>query len=188
MLSRQHHHRSASLWARCAKSLSHVRLFKTPWTVARQAPLSVGFSRWGYWSGLPFPPSGDLPHPGIEPMSLTSPVLAGGFFTASATYAALYYRTTLDEPIPLFTHSLFVLSRCSEGYSRLKVLFKSRSQRIQGNQWGNSLYGAPNTPRTRHWIPVREKWKTGYMKRQKAIHIHTHCQRDTSTRAQVPAT
>ena len=54
----------------CAKSLSHVRLFGTPWAVARQAPLSVGFSREEYWSGLPCPPPGDLPDPGIEPVCL----------------------------------------------------------------------------------------------------------------------
>ena len=52
--------------------------FATPWTAARQAPLSVGFSRQEYWSGLPFPSPGDLPNPGIKPMS---PALAGGFFT-----------------------------------------------------------------------------------------------------------
>ena len=47
-------------------SLSHVQLFATPWTVAYQAPLSMGFSRQGYWSGLPFPSPGDLPNPEIE--------------------------------------------------------------------------------------------------------------------------
>ena len=52
-----------------AKSLSHVRLFATPWTVAYQAPPSVGFFRQEYWSGLPFPSPGDLPNPGIEPRS-----------------------------------------------------------------------------------------------------------------------
>ena len=51
------------------KSLSRVRLFATPWTVAHQAPLSMGFSRQEYWSGLPFPSPGDLPDPGIEPRS-----------------------------------------------------------------------------------------------------------------------
>ena len=60
------------------QSLSHVRLFATPWTVARQPPLSMGFSQQGYWSGLPFPPPGHLPEPGIEPVS---PALSGGFFT-----------------------------------------------------------------------------------------------------------
>ena len=54
-----------------------------PWTVAHQAPLSVGFSSQEYWSGLPFPPAGDLPDPGIKPTSLVTPALAGGFFTLS---------------------------------------------------------------------------------------------------------
>ena len=49
--------------------LSHIRLFATPWTVAHQASLSTGFSRQKYWSGLPCPPPGDLPNPGIEPRS-----------------------------------------------------------------------------------------------------------------------
>ena len=53
----------------CVKSLSRVRLFATPWTVAYQAPPSMGFSRQEYWSGLPFPFPGDLPDPGIEPGS-----------------------------------------------------------------------------------------------------------------------
>ena len=48
------------------KSLSHVQLFATPWTVAPQAPPSMGFSRQEYWSGLPFPSPGDLPDPGIK--------------------------------------------------------------------------------------------------------------------------
>ena len=56
-----------------------------PWTVARQAPLSMGFSRQEYWSGLSFPPPGDLPDPGVRP---ASPALAGGFFTTSTTWEA----------------------------------------------------------------------------------------------------
>ena len=56
-----------------------VQLFVTPWTVAHQAPLSMGFSRQEYLSGLPFSSSEDLPHPEIEHRS---PALAGGFFTA----------------------------------------------------------------------------------------------------------
>ena len=55
------------------------------WTAVRQAPLSMGFSRQEYWHGLPFPPAGDLPDPGIEPTALRSPALAGRFFTTSAT-------------------------------------------------------------------------------------------------------
>ena len=53
------------------KSLSHVQLFVTPWTVAYQAPPSMQFSKQEYWSGLPFPSPGDLPNPGIEPESPT---------------------------------------------------------------------------------------------------------------------
>ena len=63
---------------------SCVELFTTLWTVARQAPLSMGFSRQEYWSGLPCPPLGDLPDPGIEPESLKSPALAGRVFTTTA--------------------------------------------------------------------------------------------------------
>ena len=64
-----------------AQLLSHVRLFGTPWTVARPAPLYMEFSRQEYWSGLSFPTPGDLPNPETEPVSLVSPVLAGRFLT-----------------------------------------------------------------------------------------------------------
>ena len=59
---------------------SRVCLFVTLWTVGRQALLSMRFSRQEYWSGLPYPPPGDLPYPGIKSVSLISPALAGGFF------------------------------------------------------------------------------------------------------------
>ena len=67
---------------------SHVQLFATLRTVALQGPLSMGFLRQEYWSGLPFPSPGDLPNPGIEPTSLMSPALVGGFFTTSAHWEA----------------------------------------------------------------------------------------------------
>ena len=60
--------------------LSHVQLFVTPWTVARQAPLSMEFSRQEYWGGLPFHALRDLPDRGVQPMSLASPALAGELF------------------------------------------------------------------------------------------------------------
>ena len=66
----------------CACTVSHVQLFVTPWTVACQAPLSMGFPREEYWSGWPFPSPGNLPNPGIEP---GSPTLAGGFLPSWAT-------------------------------------------------------------------------------------------------------
>ena len=70
------------------KSLSRVRLFATPWTVAYQSPQSMEFSRQEYWSVLPCLPPGDLPDPGIKPTSLMSPALAGGFFTTRASCVA----------------------------------------------------------------------------------------------------
>ena len=65
----------------CAPMLSCVQFFVTPWTIAHKAPLSLGLSRQEYWSGLPCPPPGNLPHPGIKPASPLSPALAGRFFT-----------------------------------------------------------------------------------------------------------
>ena len=69
-----------------------------PWTVACQAPLSMGFPRQEYWSGLSFPSPGDLPDPGMESVS---PALAGGFFTHCATREAqLSLCTTATDPAP----------------------------------------------------------------------------------------
>ena len=68
-----------------------------PWTVAHQAPLSMGFPRQEYLSGLPFPSPGDLPHPGTEPASPKSPALADGFFTTEPP----------GKPLPQFTLNLF---------------------------------------------------------------------------------
>ena len=67
----------------CVCMLSCVQLFVTTRTVAYQALLSIGFSRQEYWSGLPFPPLGNLPDPGMEPESPASPVIAGIFFTTA---------------------------------------------------------------------------------------------------------
>ena len=77
--------------------LSHVRLFVTPWTLAREAPLFLEFSRQEYWKGLPFPPPEDLPDARIKPRS---PALAGGFFTTGPPgkpmhmYTQIYYTYT----------------------------------------------------------------------------------------------
>ena len=67
----------------------------TPWTVAHQGPLSMGFLRQEHWSGLPCPPPGDFPHTGLKPASLTSPALAVVFFTTSATWESPYCITLL---------------------------------------------------------------------------------------------
>ena len=73
----------------CAKSLQSCPTLCDLWTVAHQAPLSMGFSRQEYWSEFPCPPPGDLPDPGIEPESLESPALAGRFFTTSVLWGSL---------------------------------------------------------------------------------------------------
>ena len=91
---------------------SLVQLFATPWTVAHQSSLPMRFSRQEYWSVLPFPPPGDLPDPGFEPVSLMSPALAGGFFTTSASW----------EPICLFTGvGCHFLLQCMEVKSESEV-------------------------------------------------------------------
>ena len=78
-----------NIWNELACLLSHfscIWLFATLWTIAWQPLLSMGFSRQDYSSGLPCPPPGDLPNPGMKPVSLMSPALAGGFFTTSTTW------------------------------------------------------------------------------------------------------
>ena len=71
-------------------SVAQSCLFETPWTVAHQVPLSMEFSRQEYWSELLFPPPGDLRDPGIEPVSPTSPALAGRFFTTEPPGKPMY--------------------------------------------------------------------------------------------------
>ena len=102
-------HRKSSQWSQCSQwsrsrcflefpcflydpvlsCLIHVQLFAVLWTIALQVHLSMGFSRQEYWSGLPCPPSGDLPDTGIKPLSLMSPALASRFFITSTTWESL---------------------------------------------------------------------------------------------------
>ena len=83
---------TCSVYHACVlRGFSRVQLFVTLWTVARQAPLSTGFSRQEHGSGLPCSPPGDLPDPGIELVSLMSPPLAGGFFTITAASGTSLY-------------------------------------------------------------------------------------------------
>ena len=82
--------------------LSRVQLFAASWTVAHQSPLSMEFSRQEFYSSLPFPTPGDLSNPGMEPVSLVSPALAGRFFTTT-----LYLRSLsrLDSTSPKLPRS-----------------------------------------------------------------------------------
>ena len=80
--------------------LNRVQLFATPWTVARKSPLSMGFFRQNYRCGLPFPPPGNLPDPGIVPKSLVSPALAGGFFSTSTIWRCTNPTATIYTGFP----------------------------------------------------------------------------------------
>ena len=103
---------------KCVCVLSHfscVRLFATLWTVASQTPLSMGFSRQEYWSESPCPPPGHLPSSRMEPVSLVSSALAGGFFTTRASWEAHGNNST--------SHLL-----CARG----------RAQYATGGEWRNS--------------------------------------------------
>ena len=98
-----------SLHACIPSRFSHVQLFATLWTIAHQAPLSMDFSRQEYWSGLPCPPPGDLPDPGIE--TNVSYVSCTGFFTTSATWEAHSWSHPLLIP-DLFLLILIPLGKC----------------------------------------------------------------------------
>ena len=86
--------------------ICHVQLFATLWIVVHQAPLPMGFFRWEYWSGLPFPSPGDLPDPGIKP---TSPV-----------FPALQVHSLPVEP-STFTHQILVNAMCQESSCCLRT-------------------------------------------------------------------
>ena len=92
--------RSYFVGRRKVKSLSRVRLFVTPWTVAHQAPPSMGFSRQEYWSGLPFPSPGHLPDPGLEPRS---PALQADVLTSEPpgkpSIEDNYRRVSISQPL-----------------------------------------------------------------------------------------
>ena len=101
------------------RSFGHVQLTATPWTEAHQAPLSMGFPSQEYWSGLPCPPPRDLPDLGIELASLSSPTLAGRFFTSSNTWdnllSGLKIYSVLSENnlIQLSSTNIYQQLRCS---------------------------------------------------------------------------
>ena len=110
-----------------------VRLFVTLWTVVRQAPLSMGFSRQECWGGLPRPPPGDLLAPGIKPTSLMSPAVAGRFFTTSTTW----------EPCALFTGGYV------EAWSRERKSCWTQEPGRQPRVQHCRLGGVQRTPRIR---------------------------------------
>ena len=118
---------------------SHVWLFALLWTVTHQAPLSMGFSRQEYWSGLPCPPPRILRDPGIEPWSLMSPALATWFFITSATWEALNIICLLT--ITKFKN--FPQNKLAEAW--LESESKTRSV-VSDSLWPHRLYSPWNSP------------------------------------------
>ena len=112
-----------------------VWLFATLWIVACQAPLSMGFSRQEYWSGLPSPPPGSLPYPGIEVMSLMSPALSGRFFTSSTSWEAPIKGC---EVVKLLSHvQLFVIPWTVVYQAPLSMAFSRQEY------WSGLLFPSP---------------------------------------------
>ena len=119
----------------CAKSLHsrHVLLFAILWSTAHQSPLSMGFSRQDYWSGLPFPSPGDLPDPRIEPESLKSPVLTGRFFTISTTWNIIGLILCLTVLICILLNISEAEPHLKWVVSLLTCLFKSSAYFVTGS-------------------------------------------------------
>ena len=112
------------LWWSLACLLSRVQLFVIPWTVACQAPRSAEFSRQEDWSRLPFPPLGDLPHPGIEP---ESPALAGRFFTTEPPGKP---TVCIQSPRIFITKAHFQVPSKNLGWCQESVFLNNCPQRI----------------------------------------------------------
>ena len=110
---------------------NQVQLFAILWTIARQAPLSMGFSRQEYWSALPFPSPGDLPNPETELTSLKSPALAGGSFTTSATWEIVVQKMPAKQAViyPIIIIAKFSSSQPSLLQPLLWVIFSYKQQR-----------------------------------------------------------
>ena len=130
------------------KSLSRVRLFVTPRTAAHQAPLSIGFSRQEYWSGLPFPPPGHLPNPGIKP---TSPALQADALTSELPgkpyliIREMQIKTTMRYQLPSFTMAVIKKQKImsfGEKVEKLELLCtaggKVKWYSYYGKQYGGS--------------------------------------------------
>ena len=104
-----------------ARSLHSCPTLYDPMDCPCQIPVSKGFSRQGYWSGLPFSPPGDLPDSGIEPASLKSPVLAGGFFNISTTWPQVFFSIALVTFFPSSICYLLIMAvvDCLPSFDRI---------------------------------------------------------------------
>ena len=115
--------------------------FVTPWTVAYQAALSMGFSRQEYCSELPFPTSEDLPNPGIKPTSLVSPALAGGFFTIVPPGKPFYFLFCIFQiGAPVGCHCLLLCVKV-KSESEVAQSHPTYSDRMDCSLPGSSIHG-----------------------------------------------
>ena len=140
--------------------LSRVRLFATPWTVACQAPPSMGFSRQVYWSELPFPSPGDLPDPEIKALS---PSLAGGFFTMELS-GKPHRRSALTQKLSSKKHRGFT-SSSKRGKDTQGNIMKEAQHRDLGLGLGCISFWAPSSHNFGREMlnPGRNRCKFGIM-------------------------
>ena len=138
------------------KLLSHVRLFVTPWTVACQAPLSMGFSRQEYWSGLPFSSPGELPDPGIKPRS---PGLQAGSLLSEPPEKPFFFKKCIIY-VPKDTHQNFQPTTLSTALAskhlqlkvKIKYVFYDLLVAIENYIWGKMNQVSVSKPH--HWTSL----------------------------------
>ena len=140
------------------KSLQSCQVFLTPWTIACQAPLSMGFSRQQYQSGLPRPPLGDPPNPGIEPTSLMSPALLGEFLT-STIWETLKKRYLIQRQFLFTQDSISNLTEIAD-VADLLALFPVLQAFRNVNMW-DSVMSFWRTPFTL-WALFESKLKNSF--------------------------
>ena len=125
----------------------------TPWTVSRQAPLSMGSSRQEHWSGLPFPPPGDLPDLCIKCMSLAAPVLAGRFLTAGPAGKCLSFLRRRPVHSLLFTLTASLVRAFSPSTNQPTIQPPDPSQRSNQSTPMLTIYGGSTMSLITHCAP-----------------------------------
>ena len=141
---------------------SHVQLFVTPWTVVHQAPLSMGFSRQEYWSGLPFPSPGELPDPGIEPRSpiLQTDALLTELCGKPVSKGLRSIRVIQDQPILKISAFWQSLELCFNTWVLSFNIFLNRDPSLftlPQLDWGVKIYKSWNCSlltKTKHYMVV----------------------------------
>ena len=154
---------------------SHVQLFATLWTAAHQAPLSMGFSRQEYWSWLPCPPSGDLPDPGIKPLSLKSLALSGGFFTTSTTWETPWVKKLTANAGDLRdTGSIPGSGRSPEGGHGNPLQYSCLENPMGKGAWWATVHRVSKSWTWLKWLSTHACSKTAYFGDWRSLfNVHT---------------